>query len=265
MLRTGQRNRIRSATASGGLSSRLPVGTQAGLGVVGQVSGAQGLSYRRMVQFLRLAGGQPGEDKPVEDPEVKMRRLEAVLFIARDPLTSRKAAELADLEDGTETRTLIRQLNRNYDRVGRAFRIERIAGGYQLLTRPGFANWLRKLSHVPPELRLSAPAFETLSVIAYRQPVMRSEIEAIRGVNCGEILKQLMERDLVRISGRAEELGKPYLYSTTKLFLKSFGLNNLDALPRAERMRQSFEPEEELSQTDDAADASEASTGMDES
>jgi segregation and condensation protein B len=163
--------------------------------------------------------------------------LEAILFLAREPLSSRKLSQYASLADGTEARTLVRQLNHHYDIGGRAFRVEELAGGYQLLTRPNFAPWLRRLEHTPPETRLSAPALETLAVIAYRQPVLRADIEAIRGVNCGEILRQLMDRDFVRIGGRSEELGRPYLYITTKFFLITFGLRSLDDLPRADLLR----------------------------
>lgn len=181
------------------------------------------------------------KERTAEDIRARLQRVEAVLFIAKEPLTSRKISELADLEDGTEARTLVKRLNRTYDQLGHAMRIESVAGGNQLVTRPAFANWLRKLDHLPAELRLSAPAFETLTVVAYRQPVIRADIDAIRGVNCGEILKQLMDRDLIRISGRSEELGRPFLYSTTKHFLKCFGLNNLESLPRAERMQRPAE------------------------
>ena len=167
----------------------------------------------------------------------KMRRLEAVLFLAREPLNSRKLSQIADLEDGTEARTLIRRLNELYDQGEQAFRIEEVAGGFQLLSRRKFSKWLRRLAHVPGESRLSSPTLETLAVIAYRQPVLRADIEAIRGVNCGEIVRQLMERDLVRISGRSEELGRPYLYSTTKRFLNMFGLVSLDDLPGANLLR----------------------------
>ena len=167
----------------------------------------------------------------------RMRRLEAVLLLAREPLSSRKLAQYANLADGTEARTLIRRLNELYDTVGRAFRVEEVAGGFQLLTRRKFAAWLRRLEHVPAETRLSAPALETLAVIAYRQPVPRADIEAIRGVNCGEILRQLMERDLVRIGSRSEELGRPFLYATTKRFLQVFGLVSLEDLPQAAAIR----------------------------
>lgn len=174
---------------------------------------------------------------PEGERDERMRRLEAVLLLAREPLSSRKLAQYANLADGTKARTLIRRLNELYDRVGRAFRVEEVAGGFQLLTRRKFAAWLRRLEHVPPETRLSAPALETLAVIAYRQPVPRADIEAIRGVNCGEILRQLMERDLVRIGARSEELGRPFLYATTKRFLQVFGLVSLEDLPQAAAIR----------------------------
>jgi segregation and condensation protein B len=177
---------------------------------------------------------QSAAQQPASDPG--LRRLEAVLFMAREPLNSRKLSQYANLADGTQARTLVRRLNEHYDAAGRAFRVELVAGGYQLLTRRKFASWLRRLEHVPGETRLSAPALETLAVIAYRQPVPRADIEAIRGVNCGEILRQLMERDLVRIDGRSEELGRPYLYSTTKRFLQVFGLGGLNQLPRADEL-----------------------------
>jgi segregation and condensation protein B len=162
--------------------------------------------------------------------------LEAVLFLAREPLTSRRLSQYANLADGTQARTLVRRLNDHHDATGRAFRVEQVAGGYQLLTRRKFSSWLRRLEHVPAETRLSAPALETLAVIAYRQPVPRADIEAVRGVNCGEILRQLMDRDLVRIDGRGEELGRPYLYSTTRRFMQVFGLGSLEQLPRAEEL-----------------------------
>lgn len=188
--------------------------------------------------LLHIAGeGAPtGATCPARrDP--RLARVEAVLFVAGEPLNSRKIADLASLADGTEARTLIRRLNELYDGQASAFRVEELAGGFQLLTRPKFGAWLRRLHQAPVETRLSAPALETLAVVAYRQPVVRAEIESIRGVQCGEILRQLMERDLVRIVGRSEELGRPYLYGTARRFLQMFGLRGLDDLPRAESLR----------------------------
>ena len=164
----------------------------------------------------------------------RLARLEAVLFLTREPLGTRKLADLADLADGTEARTLVRKLNRLYDEEECAFRAVEVAGGFQLVSRPQFASYLRRLHGPTAEVRLSAPAMETLSVVAYRQPVLRSEIESIRGVQCGELLRQLMERDLVKIAGRSEELGRPFLYGTTKRFLQVFGLRHLDELPPVE-------------------------------
>lgn len=167
----------------------------------------------------------------------RLARLEAILVMAREPLSTRKLSQYANLADATEARTLVRRLNERYDQVGRAFRVEEVAGGYQLLTRPKFATWLRRLEQIPRETRLSGPTLETLAVVAYRQPAGRAEIEAIRGVNCGEILRQLLERDLVRHAGRSDELGRPYLYATTKRFLQLFGLRSLDELPRATELK----------------------------
>jgi len=144
---------------------------------------------------------------------------------------------LAGLADGTKARTLVQALNRRYDTNESAFRVEEVAGGFQLMTRSKFAPWLRRFYAAQTEVRLSPPAMETLAVVAYRQPVLRAEIEAIRGVQSGEVLRQLMERDLVRIAGRSEELGRPFLYGTTKRFLQVFGLRHLEELPRAEALR----------------------------
>ncbi len=171
-----------------------------------------------------------------QDPVSRLRRLEAVLFLARKPLASRKISQLAHLEDGTQARTMINDLNARYDHAGRAFQIKKVAGGYQMLTRPQFAHWIRRLDHCPPPLRLSTPALETLAVVAYRQPIIKAEIEAIRGVGCGEMLRQLLECNLVKIAGRSEKLGRPFLYATSKDFLTCFGFNSIHDLPRAKQL-----------------------------
>ncbi len=178
-------------------------------------------------------GPSPGSNRSEGvSVEEKRRRLEAAIFLSPEGETSRKLAKLAGLADATEARTLIRQINQSLDEQGRAYRIEEVAGGYALMTRSQFAPWLRKQSHVPGALKLSQSALETLAVVAYRQPVLRANVEAIRGVTCSEVLKQLMELDLVRISGRSEDLGRPYLYGTTRRFLQMFGLRSADRLPR---------------------------------
>ena len=167
----------------------------------------------------------------------KMARLEAALFVADGALPSRRLAQLATLADHVEAKALIYELNATYDQSGSAFRIERVATGYQLLTRPEFAPWLDRIHQRHVALKLSPPALETLTIVAYRQPLTRADIEAIRGVQCTDILKLLMERGLVRIAGEDDSLGRPYLYETTRKFLELFGLRGLDGLPMAGELR----------------------------
>ena len=181
----------------------------------------------------RTSSGEAGSH--VRD--ARLARTEAVLFVAREPLSSRKLAHFAGLLDGTEARTLVRRLNRLYHADECAFLVEEVAGGFQLMTRAQFGPWLRRLFQSPVETRLSSPALETLAVVAYRQPVLRANVDAVRGVDCGELLRQLMERDLVRIVGRSDDLGRPYLYGTTKRFLQIFGLRHLEDLPRSDILR----------------------------
>ena len=186
-----------------------------------------------------------------DDPRIRQMRLEAVLLLSKSPLSLRKLSQLAHLADATEARTLVRQLNRTYETFGRAMRVEQVAGGYRLLTRPNLAPWLARLGHLPPPVRLSTPMMETLAVVAYRQPVSRASAEAVRGVACGELLRQLMERELIRIVGRSEELGRPYLYGTTNRFLQLFGLSNTAALPPIQWHALQDDPVQEDSPPDD--------------
>ena len=214
----------------GGGAVRVGVPLQRRGRAAGAANGAA--AYQRATQgaFVNDPVGQTRDDR--------MARLEAVLFVAKVPLHARKLGQYANLADGTEARTLMHRLNQTYDQAGRAFRVVEVAGGWQLRTRRQFSGWLRRLPHVPKQVRLSAPAMETLAVIAYRQPVVRADVESVRGVACGEIIRQLMDRDLVRVAGRSEELGRPFIYSTTKRFLEVFGLRDLDELPRADWIKQ---------------------------
>lgn len=171
-----------------------------------------------------------------DDPAERLKRVEAVFFLSRKPLTLRKISELARLEDATQARTMIGQLNQKYDRLGQAFHIKKVAGGFQMLTRPQFSPWIERMEHIPRPLRMSNPAMETLTIVAYRQPIIKAEIEAIRGLASGEMLRQLLELNLIKISGRSPKLGRPFLYSTTKEFLTCFGLNGLQDLPRSKQL-----------------------------
>lgn len=166
-----------------------------------------------------------------------MARVEAVLIVADTALSAKKLAQLATLADVTEAKQLVEQLNAAYEIDGSAFQIERVASGYRLLTKPEYSFWLGKLHQRQSELKLSPPALETLAIVAYRQPVTRADIEAIRRVQCSDMLKYLMERGLVRIGGEEDSLGRPFLYETTRQFLEVFGLRGLDALPQSESLR----------------------------
>ena len=183
----------------------------------------------------------------------KLARLEAALFVADGALSLRKMVGAATLADNAEARRLLDELNAIYDDAGTPFRVERVATGYQLLTRPPFSPWLDKLHQRQNELKLSPPAMETLTIVAYRQPITRADVEAVRGVQCAEMLKQLMERGLVRICGEEDTLGRPYLYDTTKKFLELFGLRSLDDLPLADTLRKKPQPDPEPETDEDDA------------
>lgn len=167
----------------------------------------------------------------------KLARLEAALLVAGQPLSPRKLAQFAALADVREVRELVDQLNGCFERSDSTFRVEKVATGYQLLTLPRFANWLDRLHHRQEFLKLSPPMMETLAIVAYRQPVTRADVEAVRGVQSAEILKQLMERGVVKIVGEDDSLGRPYLYGTTRQFLELYGLTSLNDLPMAQTLR----------------------------
>lgn len=170
---------------------------------------------------------------------------------------SRRSTRLAR-EILTELQTHIDSLNDAYASTGRAFRIERVAGGYRLMTLPMYARAIIAYQNKTMQNRLSKPAIETLAIIAYRQPITRAQIEAIRGVGAGEVLKKLMDHRLITIAGRAEELGRPILYGTTRHFLETFGLASLDDLPNKDAFAA---PAASLPTTPKAAPATESSTG----
>lgn len=162
---------------------------------------------------------------------LKQAKLEAILWLADEPLTERKLTTAIGAADAAETRLLIQELRHLLDADQSAFQIEELAGGFQLLTRPEYYPWLVRLRRSIPEHKLSPALMETLAIIAYRQPIMRADIENIRGVHCGDAVRVLMERKLVQIAGRHDSLGRPVLYGTTKKFLQAFGLKDLDELP----------------------------------
>ncbi|MFK7960799.1 MAG: SMC-Scp complex subunit ScpB [Phycisphaerales bacterium] len=160
--------------------------------------------------------------------------VEALLFSSDRPLTEARMADLVGLtgpKRAARIRGALAELDSACRATGRSFRPRKIAGGWQLLTVPVLGPLMARLHRDRQERRLSPAALETLSIVAYRQPVVRAELEAIRGVACGEVLRSLMEKRLIRVVGRAEELGRPLLYGTTRQFLEVFGLGSLDELP----------------------------------
>ncbi|MFQ6035071.1 MAG: SMC-Scp complex subunit ScpB [Sedimentisphaerales bacterium] len=162
--------------------------------------------------------------------------IEAVLFASDEPLSEARLTNIVEI-GVQQIRQHIKNLNDKYEAHHNAFRIEQIAGGYQMLTLSAYNHWLKKLLRIRSEGKLSPAALETLAIIAYKQPVMRADIEAIRGVAVGEVVRGLMYKGLVKIVGRAEVLGRPMLYGTTKKFLEVFGLNSLKDLPKAEELK----------------------------
>ncbi|HEY4256475.1 MAG TPA: SMC-Scp complex subunit ScpB [Candidatus Udaeobacter sp.] len=181
-----------------------------------------------------------------------IRIIEALLFSAQKPLAIREITTAIrgakdDLASGTpnefarvrdaEVAAALEQLKVEYIQQGRAFQLIEKAEGWQLATDPALVTWVQQLFPAPKPARLSAPGLETLAIIAYRQPITRADVEAVRGVNIDGVLQTLMERGLVKIAGRAEIPGRPLLYETTQFFLDHFGLRNLDELPNAEELR----------------------------
>ena len=163
--------------------------------------------------------------------------VEALLFGSNSPLSTLKISKIAEISK-KNAKIIIGILNTKYDESGNAFHIQEIAGGYQIMSRPEYYDTLKQLRKTKKDSGLSRPARETLAIIAYRQPILRADVEAIRGVASGELIRTLIEKKLVKITGRAEVIGRPMLYGTTKSFLDTFGLGDLNDLPRADELRE---------------------------
>jgi len=168
--------------------------------------------------------------------------VEAMVFAADGPLKLERIAEALDLP-AKEITAALKALADDYEERPRGFFLQEVAGGYQLRTRPEYADYLRKLGRSRP-FKFSRPALESLAIIAYRQPVTRSEVEYLRGVDSGSVVKTLLEKRLIRILGKKDVPGKPMIYGTTKEFLELFGLTDLSALPTLREFSE-LAPEEE--------------------
>ncbi len=177
------------------------------------------------------------ESLPVPQGDEAKAILEALLFSATSPLTEKRLGRLLNGVDAATIRSLIEELRREYAGVGRGVVIMEVAGGYQIATRAEFAEWVFRLHSHRRRSALSPAVLETLAIIAYKQPIVRADVEAIRGVDCGGILRALQDSGMVEVVGRKEVVGRPPLYGTTDLFLKSFGLKRLSDLPSLDELQ----------------------------
>src|SRR4051812_24347048 len=203
-----------------------------------------------------------------------VRVVEALLFSAQKPLPAREIVatiksagdeddllpnEFARIREA-DVATALEELKVEYISQQRGFQLAEKADGWQFVTDPSYAPWVRQLFPAPKPARLSSPALETLAIIAYRQPITRADVEAVRGVNIDAVLQTIMERGLVKISGRAEIPGRPLLYETTQFFLDHFGLKNLDELPNVEELRTRHLPTAPRPEVSDVNAVSESAT-----
>lgn len=227
--------------------------------MVGRHGGCEGVLYPTMTEVLEfptttdssasltdaarsptvnLGGGSEVGSSAAAEPEVSPESIvEALLFASEVPLPGAKIAQVLGVGGAGDVARHVDALNAKYVSAGMAYRIEAIAKGYQMLSLPVFDRWIGKLHQARADARLSGAALETLAIVAYRQPALRADVEAIRGVAVGDVLNRLRELNLVRIVGRAEEIGRPLLYGTTTKFLEVFGLASLSDLPKIDPQR----------------------------
>ena len=216
----------------------------------------------------RQAGQDGTEERQRPSAELKAI-LEALIFASPEPLTPKAIYKLVDGETKEDVLAALAALKEDYNRPG-GLQLVEVAGGYQIATRPDLHDWVRRLFHERTTQRLTVQGLETLAVIAYRQPITAAEITEVRGVNTSGVLNTLLERHLIKIVGRKQVVGRPFMYATTKEFLIRFGLNDLTDLPKVEDMAEALglegpllieqtpteemlpldEPEEELDEDD---------------
>jgi segregation and condensation protein B len=182
--------------------------------------------------------GQEGQEPAGPSAELKAI-LEALIFASPEPLTPKAIYKLLDGETKEDVLAALAALKDDYSRPG-GLQLVEVAGGYQIATRPDLHDWVRRLFHERTAQRLTVQGLETLAVIAYRQPITAAEITEVRGVNTSGVLNTLLERHLIKIVGRKQVVGRPFLYATTKEFLIRFGLNDLSDLPKVEDMAEAL-------------------------
>lgn len=166
------------------------------------------------------------------DHEYRKQIVEGLIFASDVPISENKIASIVEELTPKQVNTIVEELNSEYSKNSRAFLITKVAGGFQLITRKDLAPWMKQLYKGRMRPRLSQASLESLAIIAFRQPVSRVEVDAIRGVNSGGVLKNLLERNLIAIAGRADGPGKPLIYGTTREFLRYIGINDIAELPK---------------------------------
>jgi len=180
----------------------------------------------------------------MEDQEARPI-LEALFFVSPEPVSIDRLQEVMEGMAGARLQALVKTIAEEYERNGHGLQLVEVAGGYQITTKPECAPWIRRLEEIRTASRLSKPALETLAIVAYKQPITRPEIEDIRGVDTAGVIKTLLERRLIKISGRREAAGRPLLYGTTKEFLGYFGLRDLSGLPSLKEFKEVAQAEAE--------------------
>jgi segregation and condensation protein B len=187
-----------------------------------------------------MAEEQEGKAEGQEGQGAELKAiLEALIFASPEPLTPKQMYKLLDSEPKEDVQAALATLERDYDRAG-GLQLVEVAGGYQIVTRSDLHEWVRRLFNERSTQKLTVQGLETLAVIAYRQPITAAEITEVRGVNTSGVLNTLLERHLIKIVGRKQVVGRPFLYATTKEFLIRFGLNDLNDLPKVEDMAEAL-------------------------
>jgi segregation and condensation protein B len=207
------------------------------------------------------SNGQPDETgiagdaaRIAADRELKAI-LESLLFVSSDPLPVARLVSVVGDVTAADVQRSLESLGNDFERDGRGIRLAEIAGGYRLVTKQEYAPWIKRLEKTKSAAKLSRSALETLAIIAYKQPLVRSEIEEIRGVETSGVIRTLLERKLVRIVGRKEVPGRPIMYGTTKFFLEHFGLNDLSQLPPLREFKELGESDQAMLPIEESGDA----------
>jgi len=185
-------------------------------------------------------GVQDGESLPTRAAAELKAILEAMIFASPDPLTPKAMFKLLDTEPKEDVQLALSELKQDYEQRAGGLQMVEVAGGYQIVTRSDLHEWVRRLFHERTTQKLTVQGLETLAVIAYRQPITAAEITEVRGVNTSGVLNTLLERHLIKIVGRKQVVGRPFMYATTKEFLIRFGLNDLTDLPKVEDMAEAL-------------------------